>query len=89
MLIFRMRAAAGPGFPRISQNTGLMPFLAVGPSLDGSIERPWDHGEFGDPAETGGLDDGDVAQVLEWLWDAQIPGDDEMTRTGRRSVPVL
>src|SRR5215469_15563139 len=44
--------------------TGLVPFLAS--PLDRSFpERPWDEGEFEDPADISSLDDMDVAEFLK------------------------
>jgi hypothetical protein len=50
--------------------TGLVPFLLSG--LHHDTERPWDLGEFEDPADITKLDDMDAAAILEELWDGQV-----------------
>jgi Domain of unknown function (DUF4253) len=46
--------------------TGLVPFLLDG--LYGSPDRPWDEGEFEDPADPGGADALDPGAVLADFW---------------------
>jgi Domain of unknown function (DUF4253) len=58
------------------QETGLVPFLLEG--LDpGSTQRPWDDGEFNDPAPIRKLDRLDAGQVLQSSWDEQMPPEGE------------
>jgi hypothetical protein len=49
-----------------ARKTGLRPFLLAG--LDGTTERPWDSGEIGDPQDTSGIGQVDVARVLAHGW---------------------
>jgi hypothetical protein len=53
--------------------TGLVPFLLEGRAADpGSTQRPWDEGEFEDPAETAELDRLDAQVLLESWWNSQL-----------------
>jgi hypothetical protein len=50
-----------------------MPFLLEGMVADpGSTQRPWDHGEFEDPADTGELDRLDAEALLESWWNSRL-----------------
>jgi Domain of unknown function (DUF4253) len=76
------------------QATGLVPFLLS--SMTGYTRRPWDEGEFNDPADTSALDDLDAATVLQSAWNHFVPPeeeDDEGWRAGRapfsRTFPGL
>src|SRR5712691_3165384 len=58
-----------------SARSGLQPFLLSGG--DGGPGRPRDFGELvSDPEDTTAIDGMDAAHELEWLWDAQFPGED-------------
>lgn len=48
--------------------SGLVPFLLSGFDLS-DAERPWDSGEFDDPADIGGLEDLDAGALLGQWWD--------------------
>jgi hypothetical protein len=50
------------------KETGLVPILLSG--LDGTPERPWDAGEFDDPADVTELEHMDPASVLREMWDS-------------------
>jgi hypothetical protein len=53
--------------------TGLVPFLLEGRATDpGSTQRPWDEGEFEDPADTAELDRLDAEPLLESWWNSQL-----------------
>jgi hypothetical protein len=59
--------------------TGLVPFLLEGIDLDdpASTQRPWDQGEFEDPADIAGLDLLDAAGLLESRWNGHLAPLDE------------
>jgi hypothetical protein len=59
----------------LSGNTGLVPFLLSG--LHGATARPWDQGEFNDPADIGELDGIDPGTLAESMWDEAIPSEEE------------
>ena len=67
------------------QDTGLVPFLAF--AMEGNPRRPWDDGEFEDPADTTGLGGLDAAAILRSGWQRHIlvlpEDDDEYWRSGR------
>jgi hypothetical protein len=54
--------------------TGLVPFLLEGTDPDdpGSTQRPWDEGEFADPADLAELDRLDAEALLESWWNWQL-----------------
>jgi Domain of unknown function (DUF4253) len=60
--------------------SGLVPFLLSGFDLN-SAERPWDSGEFSDPADMTGLDHLDPAALLRHWWNIKTSeaeeGDEE------------
>jgi hypothetical protein len=55
--------------------TGLVPFLLAG--LDETTARPWESGEFDDPADVIQLDHMDAASLLKNLWDGKTHEGDE------------
>jgi hypothetical protein len=55
--------------------TGLVPFLLG--SLPGDARRPWDTGEFSGPADPAQLDRIDAAQVIQDMWDGEMPSGEE------------
>lgn len=77
------------------QDTGLVPFLAS--SMDRYPRRPWDDGEFEDPADTNDLGLMDAAAILQSGWENYIgvlpEEDDKYWRAGRvpfsRAFPGL
>jgi hypothetical protein len=58
-------------------DTGLVPLLLAG--LDQTTARPWDDGEFSDPADIGQLGELDPADLLADLWAGgfEEPDDDD------------
>jgi hypothetical protein len=53
--------------------TGLVPFLLEGMASDpGSTQRPWDEGEFEDPADLVELERLDAEALLESWWNSQL-----------------
>ena len=66
----------------LHRETGLVPILITGLDDDGT--RPWDDGEFGDPADIAQLDRMNAALVLETAW--SFPA---WPRTARASSPAL
>jgi hypothetical protein len=53
--------------------TGLVPFLLEGMAADpGSTQRPWDEGEFEDPADLAELDRLDAEALLESWWNSRL-----------------
>lgn len=55
----------------LHRETGLVPVLITGLDDDGT--RPWDDGEFDDPADIAQLDRMDAAVVLASGWDGALP----------------
>jgi Domain of unknown function (DUF4253) len=62
----------------IAPDTGLAPFLLAG--LDQATRRPWDDGEFSDPADIGQLGELDAAGLLAEMWDGQFAEPDDEPR---------
>jgi hypothetical protein len=58
----------------LHRETGLIPVLMAG--LDDAARRPWDYGEFDDPADIAQLDRMDAAVVLASSWDGVLPVDE-------------
>jgi hypothetical protein len=53
--------------------TGLVPFLLEGRAAEpGNTQRPWDEGEFEDPANTAELDRLDAEALLESWWNSRL-----------------
>src|SRR5215472_14124928 len=61
----------------IAAETGLVPFLLAG--LDQTTARPWDDGEFSDPADIGQLAELDPAELLAELWAGEFEEPDNET----------
>ena len=59
----------------LHRETGLVPILITGLDDDGT--RPWDDGEFGDPADISQLDRMNAALVLETAWRDSLCSEDE------------
>jgi hypothetical protein len=63
-----------------SAESGLQPFLLSG--LDGGTARPWDTGEqVGEPEDAEGIDQMDIAHMLEGWWDfpsGELAEDEEL-----------
>jgi hypothetical protein len=55
--------------------TGLVPVLLAG--LDRTTHRPWDEGEFDEPADLAGLSELDAADVLAAAWNDSLEEDGE------------
>src|SRR5215472_17104072 len=61
----------------IAAETGLVPFLLAG--LDETTARPWDAGEFSDPADISRLAQMDSAELLAGLWRDEFEAEDDDT----------
>jgi hypothetical protein len=59
----------------LHRESGLVPILITGLDDDGT--RPWDDGEFGDPADVAQLDRMNAALVLETAWRDSLGSEEE------------
>jgi len=61
----------------VGSDTGLVPFLLAG--LNETTARPWDAGEFSDPADISRLAQMDSAELLAGLWRDEFEAEDDDT----------